>query len=154
MAKYNITAKKEKDAAYRNMVSPALMDLLQAKIHKVIVDERKFLDKDYSIDKLAKDVGTNTRYVSAVISVRLNENYSSYVNKYRIEEAVRILSNEENRRLSIIDVSDMVGFSNRQSFYAWFYRLKGITPRQFKIQTLPPKEKPKPKAKKKKYGKY
>jgi len=38
--------------------------------------------------------------------------------------------------LNIEEVSDMVGFSNRQSFYAAFYRFTGITPRQWRIDNL------------------
>ena len=32
MAKYNITEKKDKDATYRNLVSPTLMDELKERI--------------------------------------------------------------------------------------------------------------------------
>lgn len=34
------------------------------------------------------------------------------------------------------DISDMVGFANRQSFYAAFYRINGITPREYKLRSL------------------
>ena len=34
------------------------------------------------------------------------------------------------------EISDMVGFSNRQSFYASFYRINGVTPRDYKLQQL------------------
>ena len=34
------------------------------------------------------------------------------------------------------EVSDMVGFANRQSFYASFYRVVGITPREYRLQHL------------------
>lgn len=31
------------------------------------------------------------------------------------------------------EVSDLVGFSNRQSFYAAFYKYTGVTPRKYKL---------------------
>jgi AraC-like DNA-binding protein len=34
------------------------------------------------------------------------------------------------------EVSDMVGFANRQSFYASFYRVVGVTPRDYRLQHL------------------
>ena len=37
--------------------------------------------------------------------------------------------------------SSMVGFANRQSFYAAFYRFEGITPRQYKLSSEPKPEK-------------
>ena len=123
MAKYNITDKKDKEATYRNLVSPMLMDELKEKILNVIVMQKKYKDKDYSAKKLAMELGTNTRYVSAVVNVKFHMNYTSFVNKYRIEEAMSILIDKRYQDLRIEEVSDMVGFSNRQSFYASFYKL-------------------------------
>ena len=48
MAKYNITEKKEKDAAYRSLVSPKLMDEMKEKILNIIVMQKKYKDKNYS----------------------------------------------------------------------------------------------------------
>jgi len=134
MAKYNITEKKEKEATYRTLVSPTLMDDLKDKILNVIVMQKKYKDKDYSAKKLADELGTNTRYISAVVNVKFHMNYTSFVNKYRIEEAMSILVDKRYHDLRIEEVSDMVGFSNRQSFYASFYRLTGITPREYRLQ--------------------
>ena len=80
MAKYNITEKKEKAAAYRSLVSPRMMDEMQEQIMNIIVMQKKYRDKDYSAKKLAADIGTNTRYISAVVNVRFHMNYSSFVN--------------------------------------------------------------------------
>lgn len=133
MAKYNITEKKEKEAVYRSLVSPALMDELKEKILTVIVMQKKYKDKDFSARRLAEELGTNTRYISAVVNVKFHMNYTSFVNKYRIEEAMSILVDKRYQKLRIEEVSDMVGFSNRQSFYASFYRLTGITPREYRL---------------------
>ena len=42
MAKYNITQKKEKEAAYRSLVSPRLMDELKEKILDIILIQKKY----------------------------------------------------------------------------------------------------------------
>lgn len=136
MTKYNITEKKEKAAAYRSLVSPKLMDELKEKILDIILIQKKYKDKDYSAKRLAEDLGTNTRYISAVVNVRFHMNYTSFVNKYRIEEAMTLLVDKRYQDLNMEDISDMVGFSNRQSFYAAFYRINGITPREYKIRAL------------------
>ena len=136
MAKYNIIEKKEKEAAYRNLVSPRMMDEMQEKIMNIIVMQKKYRDKDYSAKKLAEDLGTNTRYISAVVNVRFHMNYTSFVNKYRIDEAMTILVDKRFQNLRMEEVSDMVGFANRQSFYASFYRVMGMTPRDYRLQHL------------------
>jgi len=133
MAKYNINQIKEKVAAYRSMVSPSTMDEMQEKIIKIIVMEKKYRDKDYSAKCLAEDLGTNTRYISAVVNTRFHMNYTSLVNKYRIDEARSLLVDKRYKDLAIDQISDMVGFSNRQSFYASFYRFLGVTPREYRL---------------------
>lgn len=137
MVKYNVIQKKERKAVYRTLVSPALMDDLKEKILNVIVMQKKYKDKDYSAKRLAEDLGTNTRYISAVVNVRFHMNYTSFINKYRIEEAMSILVDRRYQDLSIEAVSDMVGFANRQSFYASFYKFMGITPKAYRIKNTP-----------------
>lgn len=136
MAKYNITEKKEKEAVYRSLVSPKLMDELKEKILDIIVMKQKYKDKDYSAKMLAQDLGTNTRYISAVVNMRFHMNYTSFVNKFRIEEAMSILQDWRYKQLGMEEICTMVGFSNRQSFYAAFYKLTGITPRQYRLQHM------------------
>lgn len=136
MGKYNITQLKEKEAAYRSLVSPRLMDEMQEKILNIIVMQKKYRDKDYSAKKLAEDLGTNTRYISAVISVRFHTNYTSFINKFRIEEAMALMTDKRYKGLNMQDISAMVGFSNRQSFYSAFYKVNGITPLTYRKQQL------------------
>ena len=116
MAKYNIIEKKDKVAAYRSLISPELMDELKERILEIILIQQKYKDKSYSAKKLAEELGTNTRYISAVVNVRFHMNYTSFVNKFRIEEAMTLLVDKRYKDLNMEDVSDMVGFANRQSF--------------------------------------
>ena len=120
MVKYNITTKSEKEAAYRSLVSPGLMDELEEKINNIIIIQKKFKDKNYSAKQLAEDLNTNTRYI----------------NKFRIQEAMSLLVDRRYQDLNMEDISDMVGFSNRQSFYASFYKINGITPREYRMKHL------------------
>ena len=123
MAKYNLTDKKERVAAYQSLVSPQLI-------------QQRYKDKNYSAKQLAEDLGTNTRYISAVVNVRFHMNYTSFVNKFRIEEAMALLVDKRYQDLKMEEISDMVGFSNRQSFYASFYKLNGETPRDYRLRHL------------------
>ncbi len=136
MAKYNITEKKEKDAAYRMTLRPQLVDELYEKILQKLVVEKKYRDPDYSARKLAAELDTNTRYVSAVINLRFQQNYSELVNEHRVREALFLLIDHRYVEYSIGDIAKMVGFSNRQSFYAAFFRVKGMTPREYRKQQL------------------
>lgn len=137
MSKYNIIEVKPKVARYRTLVNPALMDDLKDKIIGKILVEKKYKQKNYSAQALAEELGTNTRYISAVVNVKFHMNYTSFVNKYRVDEAMSLLSDRRYVKLTIEEISDMVGFSNRQSFYASFFRILGITPREYRQNNMP-----------------
>ena len=126
MVKYNITTKSEKEAAYRSLVSPGLMDELEEKINNIIIIQKKFKDKNYSAKQLAEDLNTNTRYISAVVNVRFHVNYTSYVNKFRIQEAMSLLVDRRYQDLNMEDISDMVGFSMHRFIKSMVLRLANI----------------------------
>ena len=62
MAKYNITEKKEKEAAYRSLVSPKLMDELEQQINNIIILEKRYKDKDYSAKRDRKSTRLNSSH--------------------------------------------------------------------------------------------
>ena len=136
MSNDHIEIQEKKVASYRKLVRPRLMDDLREKIVGKLVVEKKYKDASYTARQMAEELQTNVRYISAVVRVQFHTNYTTLVNKYRIEEAMSLLADQRYRELNIEDVSDMVGFANRQSFYASFFRETGITPREYKQQYL------------------
>ena len=76
MTKYNIQEKKEKDAAYRHLLSSVLVNELKEKIVNIVVKQKKYKDKNYSAKQLATDIGTNTRYISAVVNLKFQRPFS------------------------------------------------------------------------------
>lgn len=136
MGKYNLTEKKEKNAAYRSLVRAELVDELYEKILEIFVAKKKYRDPNYSAKKLAEELNTNTRYISAVVNIRFRQNYSSLVNEYRIKDAMYLLVDKRYMDKTMEEISAMVGFANRQSFYAAFYKYEGMTPRTYRMNHL------------------
>ena len=48
MTKYNITEAREREAAYRSLINPKLMDELKQKILEVILIQKKYKDKKFA----------------------------------------------------------------------------------------------------------
>ncbi|MBR2101697.1 MAG: AraC family transcriptional regulator [Prevotella sp.] len=138
MPKNNITSQTKKEAAYRSLINPKLMDELKERILEVVLLKKKYKEKDYNARRLAEDLGTNTRYVSAVINVRFHSNYSAFINKFRIDEAMTLLTDKRYDGMNMAEISSIVGFSNRQSFYSAFYKVTGMTPREYRLQHSTP----------------
>lgn len=56
-------------------------------------------------------------------------NYSCLVNEYRIKDALHLLVDKRYVEKNIEEISAMVGFANRQSFYAAFIKTWGDSKR-------------------------
>ena len=138
MGKYGISEVKKMPADYGDVLGEDRKDELSEKIMQIIVVDKKYRDRNYSASQLAYDTGTNSRYITAVMAERFHINYNGYVNTLRINEAMTLLADERYRDTSVEKIGEMVGFANRQSFYASFFRFQNITPREYRLKHLRP----------------
>ncbi len=129
---YNLREKTKKKAAYRSLIRAELADELYDQILNIVVVQKKYRDPNYSAKDLAKELKTNTRYLSAVVNSRFGMNYSCLLNEYRIKDALHLLVDRRYFDKNVEDISAMVGFANRQSFYAAFYKNIGLTPNAYR----------------------
>ena len=134
ITKYNIKPKNEKNAKYQSLLSDETKDRLRDEILRIIVQEKKYKDREYNTHKLAADLNTNSRYISAVCATRFHKNYSEFVNDYRVNKAMSLLTDKRYLKMSIEDIAEMAGFSTRQSFYSNFFQRTGMTPRHYRME--------------------
>ena len=108
--------KKEKKGVLSSLIRLVMADELYDKILNIIVVQKKYKDPDYSAKDLAKELKTNTRYLSAVVNSRFGMNYSCLLNEYRVKDALHLLTDKRYADKNVEEISAMVGFANRQSF--------------------------------------
>ena len=63
---------------------------------------------------------------------RFHCNFSTYINKLRVEEAMTRMGDSRYDEVSLQDIASMVGFSSRQSFITAFQKEKGMTPSEYR----------------------
>lgn len=134
MAKYNITEKKKKEATYISALSTALVEEIYEKILLKFVIEKKYRDPEYTAAKMAEEIGCNARYISAVVHLRYRDNFSQLINEFRIKEAMYMITDRHFSHMNMEEIALATGFSNRQCFYAAFYRKNGTTPTDYRQQ--------------------
>ena len=136
MGEYNLTEKKMRAPLYRSLLNPEMVENMYQEIMAKFIVEKKYRDADYNAQKLADELNTNTRYISAVINLRYQDNYSQMVNEFRIKDAMYLLKDKHSQKMTMEEIALTVGFSNRQSFYAAFYKRLGITPREYRQKNM------------------
>jgi AraC-like DNA-binding protein len=101
------------------------------KLKQLLDKEKIYKQTDLSENKLAKKLKTNTSYLSAIINHRFEESFTTVINKYRIDEARRLLASPDYKNFSIEGIAEEVGFNSRSAFYQSFKQITGLTPSQY-----------------------
>jgi AraC-like DNA-binding protein len=91
-----------------------------------------FSDNLASLSELAKKIGESPHHVSQVINEKLNESFFELLATYRVEEAKRILSDKKNDKLTVEEISEMVGYNSKTAFNNAFKKLTDKTPSEFR----------------------
>ena len=89
-----------------------------------------YMDPDITLDKLAESLKILPRDLSSLINRHFGVNFYEFINRYRIEEAKRMLTSEKYRATTITDIYLKVGFNSKSVFYTFFKKLEGMTPSQ------------------------
>lgn len=101
------------------------------RLSEVMNNDKPYLQPDLTAVKLAKMVGVSQGELSQILNEYLNTRFYEYVNKYRVEEFVRILHTVEAEKLTINALAENCGFSSKSTFYRAFNNEKGMTPAQY-----------------------
>jgi AraC-like DNA-binding protein len=109
-------------------------------IKKRILDsiEREFAKKEYyadnlaSLPDLAKKIGESPHHVSQVINEKLGKNFFELLASYRIEKAKQIFREDKQGKLTIEEISEMVGYNSKTAFNNSFKKLTDKTPSEFR----------------------
>lgn len=66
------------------------------RIQSYMESSEDYCDPEFSLNRLAKEVESNTKYVSAAINEHTGKNFRTFINEFRIREARRRLLDAEN----------------------------------------------------------
>ena len=105
---------------------------IMSRIFSFVVGQKQYTSPGFNLELLSEHLGINRKYLSKAINSATGKNFNTYINEYRVKEAIRLLSDPANTLSSVDDIGIRVGFSNRSSFYESFRKMTGISPSQFK----------------------
>jgi YesN/AraC family two-component response regulator len=88
------------------------------------------LHEDLSLQILSKEVSLAPAYISTLFSEVAKCSFTEYVTKLRLEKAADLLV--ANPRMSVAEITGMVGYRNPQYFHSKFKARYGVTPVQYR----------------------
>jgi AraC-like DNA-binding protein len=91
-----------------------------------------YKDKEINLFKVADLLQMPYKDVSKVINKYSEKNFNQFLNEFRINEAKRLIKNNDFEKYNLNWIAEEVGFNSRSTFFAVFKSLVGMTPNEFK----------------------
>ncbi|MEC0093333.1 response regulator transcription factor [Paenibacillus macquariensis] len=91
-----------------------------------------------TLAELSKYFHFNTSYLSSYFSAHMNEGFSEYLNRIRIEKAMELLNDDS---ITISEISGRVGYSDHSYFCKVFKKFTGDSPSSYRRKKYKKQEK-------------
>lgn len=113
-------------------VQPTKMDHKVAIIEKAIHEDKLFLESNINLERFAEQIGLKPRDISAILKMHYQSNFFEFINRYRVEEAKRLLALPELKDETILEIIYKSGFNSPSAFHRFFKRMVGVTPTEYR----------------------
>lgn len=115
----------------RSSIADKKMEELFSALEKLMREEHIYREKNLTRDKVASLLSTNRTYLTNIINKYTDMSFLAYINTFRIEEAIKILSEKDND-IPMKAIVDDLGFGSISTFYRLFSAATGFSPSQFR----------------------
>ncbi len=116
-------------------LEPAQLQGLKQQLDALMQSEKPFLDNELNLLKLAARMQITIHTLSYVINEGYGENFAQYVNRYRVEEAKKLLDDPRVAHLSILGIAFDAGFNSKTVFNTTFKKVTGLSPSEYKSRS-------------------
>ena len=105
-------------------------------LDRVMRQEKYFREADITLDSLAQKISITPKKLSQIINEDYRQTFFDFVNTLRIEEAKRIMQDNTDPKVTVLEIMFECGFNSKSSFNTLFKKKTGLTPSAYKRQSL------------------
>jgi len=99
---------------------------------KVLFEDQKIYRKQkLSLREVASHLNLPERYVSVLVNSYRNTSFSSYVNSYRVADALERINDPKEKNKTLLGIAMDSGFNSKSSFNSVFKAVTGRNPSEF-----------------------
>ncbi len=117
-------------------LNPHVAEECIRKLRHLMEVEKAYLDTDLSLQSLAEKLSITSRVLSQVLNEKMDQNFSDFINFYRVEEAKKMLQDPRRAQKKIIALAFEVGFNTKVAFYNAFKKFTHMTPAQYREKII------------------
>jgi AraC-like DNA-binding protein len=107
-------------------------EMILAKIKKEMEVNKYFTNNLASLSGLSKQLSESSHHVSQVINEKLNKNFFDLLATYRVEYAKKLILEDEEIKLTVEELAELVGYNSKSSFNIAFKKYTSKTPSEYR----------------------
>lgn len=107
---------------------------LSARLENLMINDRIFLDNEINLTTFAEKLGISIHDASFLINEVTGSNFYNFINRYRVEEAKKLLVSSKSDKLNMLGIAFESGFNSKTTFNTAFKKQVGISPSEYAKQ--------------------
>lgn len=116
----------------KSSLSDESKEMILAKIKKEMEGNRYFTNNLASLSGLSKQINESHHHVSQVINEKMNKNFYELLALYRVEYAKKLISEDKDVKLTVEELTELVGYNSKSSFNIAFKKYTLKTPSEYR----------------------
>jgi len=101
-------------------------------IRSYIESQKPYLNPDYNLELMAKDLNINRQNLSQTINDEIGKNFYQLINEFRVTEFKKYLNDPKMNHITFLGLAYEAGFNSKSSFYRLFKEITGETPTEYR----------------------
>ncbi len=115
----------------KSLMSDDDLEQYRKQLSKVMSKEKPFLDPYLTLRDLAEKLGIPANYLSQLLNKGFDQNFSEFVNNYRLEHFKREVQKPEKQNFTLLAIAFESGFNSKTVFNSFFKKSTGTTPSKY-----------------------
>lgn len=96
--------------------------------------KKPYINSDLTIHDVSRQTGIPRHYITEVLNENYNRNFFTFINEYRVKEAISRMSHPEFRNYTILAIAFDSGFNSKSTFNTFFKNFTGKTPSDYRAE--------------------
>lgn len=110
---------------------------LITKLNNYMEEKKPYLDAELTLSDLAKQLDISRSQLSRLINEGIGDNFYNYVNKYRVEQVKKFMTDPAMEHFNMLGIALEAGFKSKSTFNLIFKRFTGLTPTEYRKNLSP-----------------
>ena len=124
---FELSSKKYK----KSLFSRKLTNQYKEQLITLMTKEEPFLNSDVTLRNVAEMLEIPPNHLSQLLSEGFNQNFSEFINSYRLEFFKTKVADPSFRHMTILGLAYESGFNSKTVFNTFFKKSMGITPKAY-----------------------